>query len=181
MTTVSSVRIWRSPGVAEFGVALPKLLPVPLEREHRTLLTARRAAARAAPSASAPQLPPRPHRQRLRSSANVSPDCLETSRSGKRRWGSSHFRWLRCKVVALEKATRTVTVRESASPYWVHPPTGHRALLNVYCTCVIERGAGDPTDWERSVVQRRVVHRLADGKMGEDDGRQPGAVRISPP
>ena len=24
----------RSPGVAEFGVALPKLLPVPLEREH---------------------------------------------------------------------------------------------------------------------------------------------------
>ena len=31
--------------------------------------------------------------------------------------GMAHyFRWLRCKVVALEKATRTVTVHESASP-----------------------------------------------------------------
>jgi hypothetical protein len=37
------------------------------------------------------------------------PACLETLRRGKRKWGASHFRWLRCKVVAVEKATRTVT------------------------------------------------------------------------
>jgi hypothetical protein len=58
------------------------------------------------------------------------PDCLETSRSGKRKWGASHFRWLRCKVVAVEKATRTVTVRESASPYWVHPPLSASQVYN---------------------------------------------------
>ena len=58
------------------------------------------------------------------------PACLETSRSGKRRWGASHFRWLRCKVVAVEKATRTVTVRESASPYWVHPPLSASQVYN---------------------------------------------------
>ena len=58
------------------------------------------------------------------------PACLETLRRGKRKWGASHFRWLRCKVVAVEKATRTVTVRESASPYWVHPPLSASQVYN---------------------------------------------------
>ena len=38
-------------------------------------------------------------------------------RMGKRRWGQSHFRWVACKVVALDRVGWTVEVREVASPY----------------------------------------------------------------
>jgi hypothetical protein len=42
-------------------------------------------------------------------------------RMGKKRWGQSHFRWIKCKVVSLDRKKKIVEVQEVASPYWVHP------------------------------------------------------------
>ena len=51
-------------------------------------------------------------------------------RSGKRKWGQSHFRWVACKVVALDRERWTVEVREVASPYWVHPRLSASQMYN---------------------------------------------------
>ena len=51
-------------------------------------------------------------------------------RMGKRRWGQSHFRWVACKVVALDRVRWTVEVREVASPYWVHPRLSASEVYN---------------------------------------------------
>jgi hypothetical protein len=50
----------------------------------------------------------------------------QLGRKGKRRWGQSGFRWIACKVVALDFMSCLVEVREVSSPYWVHP------LLSAY-------------------------------------------------
>jgi hypothetical protein len=59
------------------------------------------------------------------------PDAPEQlSKSGKRRWGQAHFRWLACKVVALDYTKSTVQVKEVVSPYWVHPQLSSYEVYN---------------------------------------------------
>jgi len=59
------------------------------------------------------------------------PDAPEhLSKRGKRRYGQSHFRWLACRVVALDHNKCTVEVREVKSPYWVHPVLSSIQVFN---------------------------------------------------
>ena len=51
-------------------------------------------------------------------------------KKGKRKWGSKHFRWLRCKVVSICEESGTVDVREVASPKWVHAGLTPQQLWN---------------------------------------------------
>ena len=59
------------------------------------------------------------------------PDAPEhLSKRGKRRYGQSYFRWLACRVVALDHNKCTVEVREVKSPYWVHPVLSSSQVFN---------------------------------------------------
>jgi len=51
-------------------------------------------------------------------------------RKGKQRWGQSRFRWIKCKVTALNRETRLVEIRQISSPYWVHPQLSASQVYN---------------------------------------------------
>ena len=60
----------------------------------------------------------------------VPPPPPHLSQAARRAWGKRYFRWLRCKVVALDEESGTVDVREVASPYWVHGGLNSQELWN---------------------------------------------------